>query len=138
LHLHCIPQSGSWVILLKSNKHFKGPLSPVPSTDRGGVGGNFSSPWPQKNWEPQKTLQTQHINHHPRTHRTLNLAALCPCTRHWTYHFFFDIQSYHIICPKNDIMSFISYREKNDMLSYHISFSYHFKKNCSKHTKKRS
>jgi hypothetical protein len=33
---------------------------------------------------------------------------LCPKIRHWTYHFFFDILSYHIICPKNDIISFIS------------------------------
>jgi hypothetical protein len=40
--------------------------------------------------------------------------------------FFFDILSYHIICQKNDVISFISYREKNDMIEYHISFSYHF------------
>jgi hypothetical protein len=50
--------------------------------------------------------------------------------RHWTYHFFlYYIISYHL--PKNDIISFISYREKNDMIEYHISFSYHFKKNWS-------
>jgi phosphoinositide-3-kinase regulatory subunit 4 len=29
--------------------------------------------------------------------------------RHWKYHLFFDIISYHIICQKNDIISFISY-----------------------------
>jgi cytochrome P450 len=33
-----------------------------------------------------------------------------PWTRHWKYHLFFDIISYHIICQKNDIISFISYR----------------------------
>jgi hypothetical protein len=41
-------------------------------------------------------------------------AAICcgPCLycRHWKYHLFFDIISYHIICQKNDIISFISYR----------------------------
>jgi hypothetical protein len=42
---------------------------------------------------------------------------------------FFYILSYHIICQKNDIISFISYRENNDMIDNHISFSYHFKKN---------
>jgi hypothetical protein len=31
-------------------------------------------------------------------------------SRHWTYHFLFDILSYHIICRKNNIKSFISYR----------------------------
>jgi hypothetical protein len=30
--------------------------------------------------------------------------------RHWKYYLFFDIISYHIICQKNDIISFISYR----------------------------
>jgi hypothetical protein len=51
--------------------------------------------------------------------------------RHWTYYKFFDILSYQIICQKNDIISFISYREKNDMIEYHISFCYHLKKNWS-------
>jgi hypothetical protein len=49
-------------------------------------------------------------------------------SRHWTYHFFFDILSSYIIFQKNDIISFISYREKNDMIEYQLSFSYHFKK----------
>jgi hypothetical protein len=29
-------------------------------------------------------------------------------SRHWKYHLFFDIISYHIICQKNDIISFIT------------------------------
>jgi hypothetical protein len=42
-----------------------------------------------------------------------NKASVCPRTlicKHWKYHLFFDIISYHIICQKNDIISFISYR----------------------------
>jgi copper homeostasis protein len=31
-------------------------------------------------------------------------------SRPWKYHLFFDIISYHIICQKNYIISFISYR----------------------------
>jgi hypothetical protein len=30
-------------------------------------------------------------------------------SRAWKYHLFFDIISYHIICQKKDIISFISY-----------------------------
>jgi hypothetical protein len=60
-------------------------------------------------------------------HSTIFAWHFSPDIEH-TYHYFFDILSYHIICQKTDIISFISYREKNDMIKYHISFSYHFKK----------
>jgi hypothetical protein len=38
------------------------------------------------------------------------LSRIMEYPRHWKYHLFFDIISYHIICQKNDIISFISYR----------------------------
>jgi hypothetical protein len=63
-----------------------------------------------------------------------------------SFFLWYTIISYHL--PKNDIISFISYREKNDMIEYHISFSYHLKlaifyilfinNQSSKHTKRRS
>jgi hypothetical protein len=48
----------------------------------------------------------------PENSEQRNMNDLCQkqTTRHWKYHLFFDIISYHIICQKNDIISFISYR----------------------------
>jgi hypothetical protein len=43
------------------------------------------------------------------SHHREELIVVVVVSRHWKYHLFFDIISYHIICQKNDIISFISY-----------------------------
>jgi hypothetical protein len=54
--------------------------------------------------------RTRHESQSCSAMHWINSSRCMISSRHWKYHYFFDIISYHIICQKNDIISFISYR----------------------------